>query len=84
MKIADRNDFGPEMEVENIKIQLAENYPKRNKFLKINATDKDDPEKFGRVEFAIDSDIFGIDNATGEIFLMQNLDYETRKSHQVL
>ena len=83
VKIDDKNDFAPEMKLKKVEIELPENFPLRKKFLRVHAFDKDDPEKFGKINFMIASEMFGIDNTTGEVFLKKSLDYEKAKDHQV-
>ena len=83
VKIDDKNDFAPEMELKEVEIELPEDFPPRKNFLRVHAFDKDDPEKFGKINFMIASEIFGIDNTTGEVFLKKSLDYEKAKDHQV-
>ena len=82
--IGDENDNSPIMEKSEIELNLRENMAVGASLLKVYGRDAD--SEFGILSFSLDNNggnFFRIDEKSGEIFLNRQIDFETRRVHQV-
>ena len=82
--IGDENDNSPIMEKSEIELNLRENMAVGASLLKVYGRDAD--SEFGVLSFSLDNNggnFFRIDEKSGEIFLNRQIDFETRRAHQV-
>ena len=82
--IGDENDNSPIMEKSEIELNLRENMAVGASLLKVYGRDAD--SEFGVLSFSLDNNdgnFFRIDEKSGEIFLNRQIDFETRRVHQV-
>uniref|UniRef100_A0A667WQL8 Protocadherin gamma-C3 n=1 Tax=Myripristis murdjan TaxID=586833 RepID=A0A667WQL8_9TELE len=87
--VLDNNDNVPVFKKALYKIAVAENSESGSLLVKVEATDADEGVN-GEVEYAFAEhtpqlllSIFQINSATGEIFLIRGLDYETSATHEI-
>ena len=82
--IGDENDNSPIMEKSEIELNLRENMAVGASLLKVYGRDAD--SEFGILSFSLDNNggnFFRIDEKSGEIFLNRQIDFETRRIHQL-
>ncbi|XP_059918577.1 protocadherin gamma-A6-like [Gadus macrocephalus] len=86
--VLDANDNSPHFTKPVYKATLTENSPKGTSVMTVSASDKDKGSN-GEISFAITnskrrfSELFKIDQTSGEVTLVGNIDYEKNKHYQV-
>ena len=84
VQIGDQNDHTPLMNTHEETVLIEENVEIGTKVVTIEATDADKPDKFGKITFSLDgSDNFAIDEDTGVISVINEIDYEIQTSYNV-
>ncbi|CAG5076894.1 Oidioi.mRNA.OKI2018_I69.PAR.g8579.t1.cds [Oikopleura dioica] len=85
IKISDKNDNSPLLRSDSVRFSIPEDAKIGTVVGKILATDKDDPFLFGKLSYQLDVEEkqFGIDAESGEIFVKDELDYETKKEYNM-
>ncbi|XP_068963483.1 protocadherin gamma-A12-like [Petaurus breviceps papuanus] len=86
--VLDANDNAPVFTQSEYRVSVPENVPKGTLLLRVNATDSDEGVN-GEVTYSfrnIDdkaSEIFQLDSRTGELLLVESLDYEESKIYEM-
>ena len=85
IKISDKNDNSPILRSDSVRFSIPEDAKIGAIVGKILATDKDEPSLFGKLsyQFELGEKQFGIDAESGEIFVRDELDFETKKEYNV-
>ncbi|NXE57452.1 PCDBG protein, partial [Casuarius casuarius] len=87
--VLDANDNNPVFSREVYEVRLAENSPPEQLVVRVAAEDPDEGS-YGKVRYAftqtseLSRQLFQLNAATGEIWLLGNLDFEEAKSHEMV
>lgn len=85
IRVMDENDNDPVFDQSKYSVRVKEDLPVGSSIIKVHATDADEGLN-GQVVYSLSerSKIFRIDNMTGEIFLVSQLDYESKPRHELI
>ncbi len=88
INILDVNEHPPEFSQPNYLVNISEDFPLYTSFFTVQAKDPDDIDKVNRIKYSIrDSiaaDIVSVDEYSGELKLLKNMDYETMKQQKII